>query len=111
MPKLKLLPSLREKKRYLAYQVLSPQPLSKDFSNHLFRHTQRVLGLFDSAQTGLQNVQYDAQKQKGVLRIGHKYVDKVRTALILLQSYDSKEVLCRTLTVSCMLGKAKEKAT
>ncbi|MEK6964166.1 MAG: Rpp14/Pop5 family protein [Nanoarchaeota archaeon] len=107
MPKLKLLPSLREKKRYLAYEALTEQPLSKDFSNHVLRHTQRVLGLFESAQAGIQSVDYDAKEQRGVLRVGHTYVDKTRTALMLLQSYENQNVLCRTLTVSGILQKAR----
>ncbi len=110
MPKLKLLPSLREKKRYLAYEALTEKPLHKDFSTRVLRHTQRVLGLFDSAQAGLQHVDYDAKQQKGILRVGHKYVDKTRTALVLLQSYEQQPVLCRTLTVSGILKKAKTKA-
>ena len=109
MPKLKLLPSLREKKRYLTYEALTEKPLSRMFSTYALQHTQRMLGLFDSAQAGLQAVDYDAKHQTGVLRVGHTYVDKVRSALVLLQSYENQPVLCRTLNVSGILHKAKTK--
>lgn len=107
MPKLKLLPSLREKKRYLTYEALTEKPLNRDFSHHVLRHTQRILGLFESAQAGVQSIDYDTQAQRGIIRVGHTYVDKTRTALMLLQSYENEKVLCRTLTVSGILQKAK----
>ena len=111
MPKIKhLLPSLREKKRYLAYEVLTEQPLNKDFSAQLIGHVHRLLGLFDAAQAGVQSVQYDAHTQKGILRVGHRYADKVRAAFVLLSKYESQETLCRTLTVSGVLAKTKKMA-
>ena len=107
MPKLKhLLPSLREKKRYVAYKALAERPLDREFSSYVLHHVQRVLGLFDAAQAGVQNVEYNSKDQTGILRVGHRYVDKTRAALLLLGSYHDQKVLCRTTNISGILRKA-----
>jgi RNase P/RNase MRP subunit POP5 len=109
MQKIKrLLPSLREKKRYLCYEVSTKHPLKKDISAQVKSHVERTLGLFDSAEAGLLSISYDGDDQRGIMKMNNRYVEKVRVALMLLQAEDigmSEDVLVHTKKVSGNLGK------
>ncbi|NQU99066.1 hypothetical protein HQ533_06425 [Candidatus Woesearchaeota archaeon] len=110
MVKLKpLLPTLKEKKRYLVYEVLSENNLKKDLSREIVKKVASLLGIFDSAKAGIQSVEYDSKKQKGVLRVTVKGVDKLKTSLALINLLNDEEVTIRTIGVSGILKKAKDK--
>lgn len=103
----RLLPSLREKKRYLAYEVMSKHPLKKDISSQVNSHVEKTLGLFESAEAGLLPISFDVNTQRGVMKINHKYVEKVRVALMLLQAEDIcvEDVFVHTKKISGNVGK------
>ncbi len=110
MSKLKpLLPSLRERKRYIAYEMISEQEIEKDVSNQVLENIRNTLGLFDSANAGILSVEYDEKRQEGILRTSHDSVNKVRTALALLQELDGHSVVPRVKGVSGNLKKARNK--
>ena len=109
MQKIKrLLPSLREKKRYLTYEVISRRPIKKDVSSVVISHVEKTLGLFDSSEAGILPISYDVARQRGMMKINNKYVEKVRVALMLLQSEDidmQEDVFIHTKRISGNLGK------
>ncbi len=110
MVKLKpILPSLKEKKRYLVYEVLSQKPLEKDVSEEILNKTKGFLGIFDSAKAGLQNVEYDKKTQRGVIRVTTTQVDKLKTSLALISQLNEEESTIRTIGVSGILKKARNK--
>ena len=77
MQKLKpLIPSMRERKRYLAYEIISKESLKKDISSEMIKLVNKTLGLFDSAQSGILSVEYDQKTQKGLLKVNNKMTDK-----------------------------------
>ena len=101
-----LLPTMRETKRYLVYELLSEQPLG-NAQAEVVKHARQALGLFDSAKAGIVPVRYDEAVQAGVLRVAHTSVDKVKAALLLLTEVRGKPVIARVRTVSGMVGKAR----
>ncbi|MCA9478373.1 MAG: hypothetical protein KC535_04450 [Nanoarchaeota archaeon] len=108
MIKLKgLKPSLREKKRYIVYQVNSKDSISmKSFQDELIKKVTQLLGVFTPA--GLLPVKFDDKKKRGIIRVNHTAVDLVRSSFVLIDKIGPSEVTLSTLGVSGILRKAKE---
>jgi len=112
MVKLKpILQSLKEKKRYLVYEVISEneKDSNKDRSSEILKKVTNFLGVFESAKAGIQSVEYNKKKQRGVLRVSTKQLDKLRTSLAMVNQLNDEEVMIRTIGVSGILKKARTK--
>jgi ribonuclease P/MRP protein subunit POP5 len=99
-----LLPTLKEKKRYVVYELISDEPL-KGGDADVLAHLRATLGLFDGAKAGLLPVRYDAEIQTGVLRCSTASVDKVKAALLLLKTVKGIPVIPHVRGVSGILNK------
>lgn len=100
-----LLPTLKERKRYVVYELLSDQPV-RGGEKAVLAHLHRVLGLFDSAAAGIIPVAYDEKHQYGTLRVAHTSVEKVKAALILMTEVGGVPVIPRVRGVSGILKKS-----
>lgn len=98
-----LLPTLKERKRYLVYELLSERPV-RGGERAVLDHLRSALGLFDGAKAGILPVRYDQERQTGILRVAHGSVDKVKGALLLLTAADVP-VIPRVRGVSGILKK------
>ncbi len=101
-----LLPTLKEKKRYVVYELLSDQPVDGG-ERAVLGHLQTTLGLFDGAKAGILPVKYDAKLQTGVLRVSNAAADKVKAALLLLTAINGVKVIPRVRGVSGILKKTE----
>jgi ribonuclease P/MRP protein subunit POP5 len=100
-----LLPTLREKKRYLAFEVLTQEDLEwKDIRQAIDYACAEHLGRIGLAQAGILFVKHN--KNKGVLRVAHTMLTEVRQALLFITKIGEKQVIVRSLTASGMLAKA-----
>ncbi len=108
MIKLKgLKPSLREKKRYLVYQVHSEQKVDmKSFQDELIKKINLLLGVFTPA--GLLPIKFDNKQKKGIIRVNHTALDYVRSTFVLIDEVHNIPVAINTVGVSGILKKAKE---
>ncbi|MBR9693058.1 hypothetical protein GOV07_03965 [Candidatus Woesearchaeota archaeon] len=102
-----LLPTLKERKRYLVYELLSEKPLTGAPDKEVLAHLKDGLGLFDGAKAGLLAVKYDSKLQTGIIRMSHDSVDKVKAALMLLQHAGKQQVVPRVRGVSGILKKTE----
>ena len=107
-----LSPSLREKKRYLVFEVLSEAKI-KDFSkvkDSILETGSFFLGKLGMAEAGiiLMEDKYDANKNKGIIRVNHKHVHHLKSVLTLVKKIDDNEVIVRSIGVSGILKKAEE---
>ena len=101
-----LLPSLREKKRYLTYSVdANEQPNQIDITNAIKQQLFTFLGQWGYGRSGILFVK--TNKTKGVIRVARTAVDAVKTALITLRTINNIPVRIQTLTTSGILNKAK----
>ena len=108
-----VLPSLREKKRYLAFEVISREKI-KDadlISSAIMDTSLKFLGQLGVAKAGLMmlNNKWDANLQRGIMKIGHRHVDDVKAALTLASKINNKDVIFRSLGVSGILRKTEER--
>jgi ribonuclease P/MRP protein subunit POP5 len=102
-----LLPTLRENKRYIAYEVITATPLRRDVSNDLVDQLAKVLGAFGMADAGVLSISYDPQAQTGVLRVSTRSVRRVRAAMLMTGYLGRQRACIRTLGVSGILRKTR----
>lgn len=124
-----LLPTLKERQRYVVYSVITEfndMPKSEkinktttDNSNNtlngvsgelIVEEINKLLGIFDGAKAGLVNLGFNRQTMKGILRVTNTHVDKVRVCLGLLRELNGHKVILNTIYVSGMLNKAKQRS-
>lgn len=108
-----LLPSLRERKRYLAYEIISTEKLDifadvNEISEALTWAAQDYLGDIGMADAGIMILKdkYDSKKQKGLIRAAHKSVDSIKAALAFISSIGNHDVIVRSVGVSGIMKKA-----
>jgi len=99
-------PTERDKKRYVAFEIISDRPLPFDADKELLSSIDAAFGMFETAKAGIMRVKYDAKLQSGLIRIDRKYVDKLRTCFVMTKQLAGRPVLVRTLRVSGMIHKA-----
>jgi RNase P/RNase MRP subunit POP5 len=102
-----LLPTLKERHRYVVYELITAHPLEQDISATLLGRVEEILGVFGMADAGVLPVTYDPKTQVGILRVTHTEVPRVRAALLLVTHLDRTSVLIRTRGISGMLNKAR----
>ena len=114
MPNL-LKPTLREKNRYIAFEILSDQKYSRDeIVKAVWNAALRFLGEKGTSTTSLWIMDWDDEQQKGIIKVNHLSVDDVKAALTLMpeiKKADGNRYRCvyRTLTVSGTLKKVRGK--
>lgn len=104
----RLLPSLREKKRYLAFEVISKSSIPQQAASETIQ--QSVLsfgGELGAATAGLYVLPKLFQKQKGILKTSHTTLDLVRASLCDIKQIGSEPVIVRSIGVSGSLKKVK----
>ncbi len=106
-----LIPSLREKKRYLAFEVVSESILSKkSVMLSIKLKINQALGTFETAKAGIMFLpdKYNQQKQRGILKVNHDYLDKVKASLCLIKKIDNQKAIVRSLSASGMINKLEK---
>jgi len=102
-----ILPSLREKKRYLVFEVLSKDSLNFSALNDaIYDSCFNYLGDLGMAKAGILTMKDKYSNNKGIIRVNHKNTENLKSALMLI---NKKDVLIRTLGVSGILKKAENK--
>ena len=105
-----ILPSLKEKKRYLSFEIISEHSFSADdASKATMDSVLSFLGTLEAGKASLMFLSDKYSNNSGVIKTNHKFVDKVRTALALISKIDNKDVIIRTRVVSGTLKKAMSK--
>ena len=111
MQKLKpVMPSLREKKRYLAYEVLANSKVDvNSVAKSLWTSVLEWVGQQGAARMGLIVLtdQYNSTKQRGVVKVSHNMIDELKASLTLITNVDGRPATVRSITVSGNLNKAK----
>ena len=105
-----MMPVLKEKKRYLLFEIISPVKFSAEEVKFIVEEgVKRFLGELGLAKAGAMFIseKWDFTKQRGLLKISHKLVDEVIAALILIKSIKNREVIFRSVKVTGTVKKSK----
>ncbi|MCP3685882.1 MAG: hypothetical protein GY861_24810 [bacterium] len=107
----RLLPSLREKKRYLVFEVISKSKLSRESAIKAIK--QGMVGFLGEKDTAKANIailnEWNSKTQRGLMKVNRNYVDQIKGALCLVKKAGRKEIIVKSVGVSGMIKKAKNK--
>ena len=107
-----LLPSLRERKRYLAYEVISRSKFydAIHVNKAILDAANQFLGNFGMAKAGILPIdKWDSNSQRGIMRVNNKHVDNLKASLIFVKNIDGKDVIVRSIGASGILRKAQQR--
>jgi len=108
-----LLPTLKEKKRYIAFEVVSKEKINNfnDISKEIMSKSLELIGNLGVAQAGIQILKekWNPKLQRGLIRINNKHVDKLKSAFTFVEKIKNKEAIVKSVGVSGMLNKAEKK--
>ena len=102
-------PSLREKNRYVVYQVSSQERLNfLEVQRALQEAAMRFMGELGMAASGFLMLQ-EWKHQRGMIKVNHQYVDEVKGSFLFVQEIEGEKVKAESVGVSGILRKAKMK--
>ena len=100
-----VLPSLREKKRYLAFEVVSKNKFSfTDIKSAIMQSCKDFLGQLGMAKAGIIVLGDKFENKRGLIKVNNKYVNELKASLALI-----KKPVVKSTGVSGMLTKAYNK--
>lgn len=102
-----MLAGLKERKRYIVFKVYSDHILSeKKVKDAVESQCLQFLGELGMSKAGLLFIAQS--RYSGVVRVSHKYVDEIKTALSMIKKIDGKNVMIKTLRVTGTIKKTKK---
>jgi len=103
-----LSPTLKERKRYILFKITSEKPLEKGEVTELVNKAGlQFLGELGMAKSGLQFLPETWKKSRGIIRVGHKYVNEAKSALAFIKEYKGDKITFECLKGSGAIGKLK----
>ena len=104
---MKLLPALKQKKRYIAFKAVSEAKLSTtDLKTAVNDAILHYLGQFGIAQSSPEFLKEKCKNNHFIVKVNHKYVDHIKSALLLIKKIKNKPVIIQSITTSGTLKKA-----
>lgn len=103
-------PSLKEKKRYIVFEVHSDYDISPEkLIDAVNKSCLEFMGLLHFGKSGIILLRNQFSKNTGIIKVNNKYVDYVKASLQLISEIDDKKVNIDVIGVSGILKKAREK--
>lgn len=106
-----LIPTLREKKRYISFEIISRQNF--DFSSvkkAIFDEYKKLFGEKGFCDAGLIMLsnKYFEDKKSGIIRVSHKKTESLRVTLASILKINGHDVIIKSIITSGMLNKAEK---
>ena len=104
--------SLRERTRYLAFQVISEENiLLQDLINTIWHSVLNFLGEIGTSKANIKIIRdaYEEKRQMGIIRCSHEDVESIRAALALIQRIGDARVIFKVLGISGSIKATKMK--
>lgn len=108
-----LMPTLREKKRYVAFRIQSEHKIANFHSveKAIYHSFGRLFGEVGIAKAGLMFIseRWNSEKQIGLVKIDHKHVNELKAGLALIKEIENNKVIVSSIGTSGILNKAVER--
>ncbi|MEA3254497.1 MAG: Rpp14/Pop5 family protein [Candidatus Altiarchaeota archaeon] len=105
-----LIPTLRERNRYIAFELISDSRFRREeVVKAVWNTVLRFLGEYGASRTSLWIMDWNEEKQNGILKVNHNSVEEVRAALALLKDINKENCIPHVLGISGTLKKTREK--
>jgi ribonuclease P/MRP protein subunit POP5 len=104
--------TLRERRRYMAFQVVTKTEIPpSDIAGAIWHSILNLLGELGTAQAEVWLVKsvYDEKNRMGLVRCSHTAVEHVRTALALVSRIGDAPVTIKVIGISGTISAAKKK--
>lgn len=105
---MKLLPSLRQKKRYVVFEIISDKKFSSaEVEKEVHQALLAFLGQLGVAKSApmFLGEQFNKPKQRFLLKINRQYVDEAKAALTLIKKIKNNPVILKSLFVTGIIKK------
>ena len=100
--------SLRDKKRYLVFELVSDGFLSaKNVSFALKNHFLKLFGELGLSKMNYLFIAFNEKTKKGILKCRHTATDDLKAGVLLLKEVNLLKVIPKTLKTSGTVKKAK----
>ena len=108
MKEKRLLSSLREKKRYLVFEVKTKDNFSfADIKKAIIKSYKDLFGEIGLSRAGLNFVSFE--NNKGIVKVNNRDVNNFKASFCFLRKINKQDVVVRSLGVSGMLKRARSK--
>jgi RNase P/RNase MRP subunit POP5 len=110
--KLRKMPSMREKKRYIVFRLHSKESVVyQDAKNAILNSINNWLGDNDMARANIWIIKnlWNQKEQSGFIRCSHRLVDEIKVALGLVHQIGDQRVIIQTTRVAATIKSGKEK--
>ena len=109
---MKSLPSLKSKKRYIVFEIISQNKLDYfNVKDAVWNSLSNWMGEKNLAAANVRIIKnlFSPEKGKGFIQCNHKAVDAVKTALSLIHQIGDERVVFQTLKVTGTIKSGKNK--
>ncbi|MFC1690601.1 Rpp14/Pop5 family protein [Nanoarchaeota archaeon] len=105
-----ILPTLKDRNRYLVFEIVSKGKID-DFGTVSGKIRGSALDLYGQEGVGDMSLRLFKDKwqpitQRGIVKVTHKNIDKMRASMALIKDIDGKEVAVQVIGVSGIMKKA-----
>ena len=88
------------------FEALSEKPLNeKELSREIEKQVYGFLGEYNTAKAGFMIV--ESKGNKGLIKVNNKYLDYVRSGLMMINKVSNNDTLINVINVSGMLNKSR----
>jgi len=105
-------PTLRERERYIAYEIISEEPVDfGEFISSFYQSLFNLVGELGASEVNAWVIRddWDQERQRGIIKCDHRHVNETRVALALITHVGNTMVIVRTLGISGTLKGARKK--
>jgi len=103
-----LLPTLRERKRYLVFELIMEGQI-KDFKavkDEIIYSASSLIGDLGLSRANIRFIDEKTRENKGMIMVNHDFLDHLRASLALIRSINGVPAIVRSLGASGTIKKA-----
>ena len=93
----KLNPALREKRRYVVFEILGNAEC-RDAFNSVREQFERMFGIFGASKAAVSMLK--SKSSRCIIRVDRKYVDHLKAASVMVSEAKGEQVIMRSLGTS-----------
>ncbi len=110
MAELKTLPpTLRSRQRYLVFEAVGNGFGREELAKAVFNTGMRFLGEHEYSRTKAWLMDFDQERQKGIIRFAHNHKKGIKAVLLLVNDIGGRKAILHTLGISGTVKKARKK--
>ncbi|MAF99066.1 MAG: hypothetical protein CMH61_00485 [Nanoarchaeota archaeon] len=108
---MKLLSSLKEKKRYVVFEIKADKNLTlSDVEKVVDSAVNEFLGQLGKSKAGVMFIRekWNAKTQRFLMKVNNKYVDELKSAMLFIKRIKNKPVIVESVLVTSTIKKAHD---